>query len=461
MSLVSGTLAALRRRPFLAFLVFAGFFGAAMAGIYLKKPAYESVGKLLVNFEGRGVSLSRADVQYNSTQLQAVEAVTSQSEILRSHDLVVAVVDKLGMDAFRDPEPSSALMQAIAGTIRTVSEAINGVLVSARLVEPVDPREALIEAVEKSLQVYPVRQTQVISVAFRWRNPRVPPLVLDALIELFQAKVGELNGLSDGYDLFVEQSKRARDELDKAERDMSALGQRYKIVDLKREKTFLLDRIEKLGPVADIAAANGADTALDGTGAGQGDSTIVGGQISALQAQLNTMRVDRARLLVSVTPDSREVRELDRQIATVEAALARESRIVRETLAAYRERLRTLQGVESDFNRAGRNLEIASEAYQTYRKASEDRRVMKAQEVKIRIQVIDPPTRPVLPTGPSRLILALAALVAALALIPAFGLLLWWLEERRMAARFPGLHETGGRPLRPQLAAEGGSGRLR
>ncbi|WP_204335924.1 hypothetical protein, partial [Klebsiella pneumoniae] len=87
-----------------------------------------------------------------------------------------------------------------------------------------------------------------------------------------------------------------------------------------------------------------------------------------------------------------------------------------------------LQGVESDFNRAGRNLEIASEAYQTYRKASEDRRVMKAQEVKIRIQVIDPPTRPVLPTGPSRLILALAALVAALALIPAFGLLLWWLE---------------------------------
>ncbi|WP_163980809.1 hypothetical protein, partial [Raoultella ornithinolytica] len=84
MSLVSGTLAALRRRPFLAFLVFAGFFGAAMAGIYLKKPAYESVGKLLVNFEGRGVSLSRADVQYNSTQLQAVEAVTSQSEILRS-----------------------------------------------------------------------------------------------------------------------------------------------------------------------------------------------------------------------------------------------------------------------------------------------------------------------------------------------------------------------------------------
>jgi uncharacterized protein involved in exopolysaccharide biosynthesis len=73
-------------------------------------------------------------------------------------------------------------------------------------------------------------------------------------------------------------------------------------------------------------------------------------------------------------------------------------------------------------NRIQRNIEIATEAYQTYRKVARDRHNMLAHEMIVRIQVIDPPTVPIRALGPSRLIWVLAvfllsAIFAALAIL--------------------------------------------
>lgn len=438
MRAILGLFAALRRRLGVIFVFFVLFLAAAMVAVYVKRPSYESAAKVLINFEGRGVSLSRSDVQYNTTTLQAVEAVTSQAEIMRSRDLAQQVVEQLGPDAFRDP-PSGGPLKPLFEAIEQVEKAVKGGLVEARLIEPTDPRDELVEAVENGIQAVPVRQAQVIAIAFRWRNPRVPPLVLNKLIELYQAKVAQLNGQTDGYDLYVQQANRAREELDKAERGMTEFQKRFKVVDLKREKDFLQERVEKLAPVVEATGAAGAAAPAGALAGPQDqDSAAVGGQIPQLRTQLNALRTNRAKLLTTFTAGAREVKEIDLQIDAVEGQISKETKTVSGALSGYRSRLATLQGAETEFNRLTRNVGVANDAYETYRKASEDRRMMKAQEIKVRIQIIDQPNEPVGAIGPSRLMLAIAALIAAFALALAAGLLIdWAARERRQVALDP------------------------
>jgi uncharacterized protein involved in exopolysaccharide biosynthesis len=99
--------------------------------------------------------------------------------------------------------------------------------------------------------------------------------------------------------------------------------------------------------------------------------------------------------------------------------------------------MRTLQSAESEFNRALRNVDMATEAYQTYRKAAEDRRVKRAQETQVKIQVVDPPTIPFRPLGMGKLLLALAAILFAFAVAVGLALLLHMVAIARANIRDP------------------------
>lgn len=415
---------AIADRPRLFLATFAILLIGAIAGAYVKRPVFESSAKLIVNLDGRGISLSRAEVQYGGAMLQAVEVVTSQVEILRSRKLLEAAVDALGSETFAEPPPSNPLVRMALAAVNSLGQAIDAVLTQLMLSDRVSPRDQLIERVDKELRVYQVRQAQIIQVSFAWRNPQVPPLFLERFLALYLSSVADLNGQSEGMELMEGQVRRASDDLDKAERERRELDTTYRVVDFKREKQALSERIDQLttvlegGPPVDPAgAAPDASTqaGVPTTAAGP----IAGSQITALRSQIAALQMDRAKAGVGFTADSRQLRELDGQITAAQTALAASDREVRDMLAAHRARMGVLQSAEASYDRVARNSEIASEAFQTYRKVAQDRRLQQAQETKLKIQIVDPPAPPIRPLGWSRLLLVEAGAVFALVMAAA------------------------------------------
>lgn len=420
-----------RWRLFVVFFLL--LFAGAVAGTYLKRPAYESSAKLLVNFEGLGVSLSRAEVPATAPPVQAVEAVTSQVELLTSRDLVVKLVDRIGVEGFRGPPPGNALLRAAVNALEAVAKTVAGGLQKLGLVERVGERDALIEAVATSIRVFPVRQSQIIAVSMRWRTPVVPPLALKTLLDLFEKKSVEIDTRRNEYILFTGQVDQAALALNEAEAELRAFETAHDVADLGREKQTLIDRIDQLTALGEPA---GAPISGPDAGAPTLDVSASGDGIVDLRSRASDLRTERAKALATFTPENRAVKELDSQIAEVDAALARGLARVAGTIAALRQRLHALQSVEQDYNRIRRNIDIATEALQTYRKVVSDRRNMLAHETVVHVQVVDPPGQPIRAVGPSRLIWAVGGLFLSL-VAAALGTLLVDLLASRRAARAP------------------------
>ncbi|MDQ0321091.1 uncharacterized protein involved in exopolysaccharide biosynthesis [Pararhizobium capsulatum DSM 1112] len=415
-----------QRRLFTIF--FLVLFIGGVGAVYLKRPTFESSAKLMVNMEGLGVSLSQAEVPATGPQVQAVEAVTSQIELLTSRDLVVELVDRLGMDTFRAPPPKNPIVRAAVQTLETVSRGVGNALATLGLVQPVGERDALIEQLSNSIRVFPVRQSQVIVVSLRWRTPAIPSLALSTLLELFNEKSKTLDGIRSEYVLFSDQVTQAAEALEKAEAEARAFDQTHDIADLAREKQMLIDRIDRLTAMRTDAGLGETATAPP---TGQSDIAGAGEQLTQLRSRLYTLNEERAKALASFTPEHRTVQELDRQISETKKAMVEENAAVGAAIKASHTRLQVLLGAEQSNNRIQRNIELATQAYQTYRKVASDRQNMLAHETIVHVQTIDAPSQPIRPLGASRLIWAIAALVVSLVLAAIATLALNLLRQRQ------------------------------
>jgi uncharacterized protein involved in exopolysaccharide biosynthesis len=419
MELVTLALDIMRRRLKLFLVLFVIIFIGGVAGVYIKRASFESSAKMLVNLEGLGVSLSQVDIPQLGPQVQAIEAITTQVELLTSRQLIEDTVDKLGLEVFRSPPPGNVVVRLVVGAINGLSNAVSAVLSLIGMIETLGERDAIVEALSSSLRVYPVRQSQIIVVSLRWRNPTVPPLALQTLLDLYFTKTKAIDTKHSEFDLFTEQVSVAAAALSEAEGEMRAFRLRYDVADLLREKQMLIDRIDRLTAMGEVVHGD-AGNAAPGEGiaiAVERANRDVGGvvdQLVELHSRLTGLRVERARAATTFTAEHRTVRELDNQIATTEATLVRENTRLASLVTAARERLRVLQDAEQEFNRISRHFDMATQAYQTYSKVARDRALALAHETTVHIQVIDPPDTPLRATGPSRLIWTFLVFIVSL-----------------------------------------------
>jgi uncharacterized protein involved in exopolysaccharide biosynthesis len=429
----------LRRRFWTMVIVFVLITAGVVGGIYIKRPSFVSAAKVIVNTEARQVSLSRADVVVGAAHVLAAEAVTSQVEVLRSRELIETLLDDLGMETFKDPLPDNVVLRFLVLAIDRVSQTVTSALQYVMLLDKISPRDALVERIEKALDVYAVRQAQVIVIGFRWHTAHIPPLVLGKLLDLYLDKVADINSQPESYGFYLEQAGKAKQDLDLAEAALGELKNRHRFTDLEREKALLLERVETLSGLVDGTPlrVSGAGAAGDSQGASE---TLGAPQLSALRSQLAGLRIELAKTRISYKPGHRQVRELQSQIAAVEQTIAGEMDQLEGKLASYRERLHALESVHTEFNRATRNLELATVAYETYRRVAEDRRVVQAQSPKVLTRIFDPPSRPLRPEGPSRLILLLAGILFAAITAVAAVLAIDWLQLRGRRTRWQESH---------------------
>ncbi len=394
-----------RRRLILGLFVLLGF--GVVAGAYLKPPSYQSHAKLLLNLGERPISVSGAEMPPSGAAVQTVEAVTTLSEIFASRDLLEQLVDEMGVEAFQGQPTSNPVLRRGLELVEGLKDTAHRFLVGAQLVEPQSPRTALVSELEKRLSIYPVRQSQVIEVAFSWRNPSVPPVVLRHLLDIYVERVNALNAQTAEQTVLSEEAERARAALDQAQSRLRELRRSTDIVDPAKEREALTDRIEKLAPLL------GNSQQDDGAGVAVGGNNGPGAEISALRRQLNELRIERAGAVAKFTPDSPNVRALDAQIEAAEQALGEERAKIEAALDADRKRLEHVLDAEKQFSDAFRNVDLATLAYQTYTQAASDRNVMRLADEEFRLRIIDVPADQAPASGPSRLMILLAGLIAA------------------------------------------------
>jgi uncharacterized protein involved in exopolysaccharide biosynthesis len=424
----------LRRKIPVIALLFALIMAGVVAGAYLRKPAFDSTAKVLISFEGLGISLSRAEYQYGTTQVQAVEAITSQAELFRSHDLVEQVIEELGVEALRDPPPTGMIGRMLVSIVNFAGGAIESVLLRAGLTTKMEEHDILAAKLGKSLNVFPVRQSQILVVSVRWHRPEIAHLLLNKVMETYLSRSGDISKRANSYEIFAEQTKRLSEDLSKAEFGLLEFKLKNNILDLPREKLLLQSRIEKLSGLVDGMTPEPGAAAEAGE-----DPNIAVSQVSSLQSQLTSLKVELSRLRVSSTADNRAVRELESQVAEIEKLIAGILARAARTLEVSKARLRIVNEAEASYDRISRDVEMARDAYQTYRKVTEDRRVMQSRNMQINVQVIDNPSLPLEPTGPARLTMLIAGL--PFSLICAIGLVLLlhfyrlWMERQLNARR--------------------------
>lgn len=391
------------------------------AGVQIRPPSYESAAKLLVNLDRMNVSASRAEIKNDVALAQAVDAVTSQAEILRGRALVEKLVDDLGPDFFTSAPPNSPLLRQALELYGRARVRVVAFLVRAGLVEPDNPRYDLIRRIEKALVIYPVRQSQIIEVAFRWPTPQVPTRVVHTLIQLYLKKIGALDVQASSIGVFAQMTNSARARLEQDEEQLSQLKARYAVHDLDTERRLLMERISKLTvqlegigapPVADGSSVPSRPG--ESTGSSLPPQTTSDDQVlSALREKVNNLRIEVAKLRTQFSPSYARMQEIEAQLASAEALMRREANAVRDSIDAYRRRLQILDLIDPDMRRVQRAIGIDLDTYQTYRKATEDRRMTSEQDSRVIVQVVDPPSTPYESVAPSRFLLLLAGVGAA------------------------------------------------
>src|SRR5882672_915482 len=391
-SLRDGAGAMFRRKALVLLTFLTVVLGTAVVTLLLPNK-YESRMKILVKNQRVDVAITpEATAVAPPVESEVSESqINSEIELLTSRDLLTQVVTECGLAKFETgwfgkPAP----------------EAVRIEMAAARLA--------------KDLGIAPVRKANIISVSYSTNSPDLAAAVLKKLGDLYFEKHLKLHHPTGASDFFKEKADQYETQLHDSEKQLTSFQQDNNLVVLAQQKDLTLQKTaEAKSKLLESETAVNETTnrikRIEQQLAVTPKRIVT--QSKSLPAQysaerLNTMMVElqnrRTQLLTKFRPDDRLVREVDEQIRTTKAALAKAesqtsteqatdlnplrqtlegeysrarleqtgAQARRDTLAAqlrdYEGSLRKLEGDTTTHNDLQRQVKEAEENYQLYAK---------------------------------------------------------------------------------------------
>jgi uncharacterized protein involved in exopolysaccharide biosynthesis len=288
----------------------------AVSGVWI--PKYEAQMKILAlrhRSDAMVTPTANAPVQFSNDQVSE-EDLNSEVELLNSDDLLRKVVLTTGLDRQSGSSIGSDNAVRVAKEVRKLS---------------------------RDLKIEPLRKTNVISVSYEARDPKLAEEVLRALAAAYTEKHLEVHHPSGEFKFFDQQTEQYKQGLDQAQ---------DKLTDFTKGTGVVSADLER-----DSALRQAGD--FDST-ARQAQTTVLETEqrVSALQAQLKSIKprmttvvrnsdnpqllqqlkstllnleLKRTELLTKYEPTYRLVQEVDQQIAEAKSAIsAEESKPIRD-----------------------------------------------------------------------------------------------------------------------------------
>jgi uncharacterized protein involved in exopolysaccharide biosynthesis/Mrp family chromosome partitioning ATPase len=193
-------------------IVFAAIAGLVVAAAvyFLYPPVYESQAKLLVRYL---VERSTVDVIDNATNAGGLmragdNVLGSEVEILTSWDLGVQVADAVGVKRLLPRTPSAS-------------------------------KEAAAKTIANGLKVTIHKESNVIFVSYKNRDPELATLVLNELVNRYFNKHLEVHRSAGAFDFVTQQTDQVRSRLNQTEDALKDLKEKAGIVSLTDSTTAL------------------------------------------------------------------------------------------------------------------------------------------------------------------------------------------------------------------------------
>jgi uncharacterized protein involved in exopolysaccharide biosynthesis len=293
-------------------------FAGALLAVLLFGIKYEADTQILVKHQ-RADEVVSTDAssrdQENSTDVPTEREINTEISLLRSQDLLQAVVKDVGLDKLERRRwdvlfPWRDEQWRIA---RATSALQNG------------------------LKITEVPQSNMIHVAFRSRNPELASQIVSDLNKQYLAKHLAVYRPAGVFDFFHQQTQHYQQELEQAEQQLASYDLAKNSSDPELEKEILVRKAgefegslrETESEVADTEKrVNELQSEINRTPARlttqitSGDNPQLLANLKSSLAELETRRVD---LLTRYQPTYRLVQDVDKQIANLQAAIAAQS----------------------------------------------------------------------------------------------------------------------------------------
>jgi uncharacterized protein involved in exopolysaccharide biosynthesis len=434
---------------------FLAVFGAVVLITWLMPTQYESETEILVKRERTDPVISPDNSQQASAQPEVTEQdLNSEVEILHSHDLLEKVAVESGLrDRVRDSR------------IRTVALAL-GFAHDTLLAMGQDPRtvRATVQ-LDGNLKIEPLKKTKLIKITYRSPDPRLSNTVLQTLVRLYMEKHLEVHRAPGAIDFFQAQADHYRQQLSDAEKRIAEFGksqggvapQLEKEVVVRKLNDFKSDMAETRAAIAaterritELQILQAARPSRLASQVKTSDNPLL---LQQMKSTLLTLQLKRTELLNRYSEEYSLVKEVNAQIAQTQEAITKAERTpVREevtdrdathewltselvktraeltslraklattsqTVDAYNQNARQLNGTEVTQQDLVRKQRTAEESYLLYSRKQEEARISQELDQKriFNVSVAENPTLPAIPASPNwPLNILLGALLAVL-----------------------------------------------
>jgi uncharacterized protein involved in exopolysaccharide biosynthesis len=439
----------------LALALLLGVVVTGMLLTLLTSPVYEATIKVLAARErvdpriSPGVAtgdLPRAEI--------GEEEFNSELEIIRSREVVAAVVKELGLD--QEPEKPAGRLEPLRKLYRNLMQQ-----------KETSPLERAVASVSANLEAISVRKSRIIVVTYRDSDPERAAAVLNTLYQKYADHHLQLHGTGQAANVFQTEAATFRDKLDAATEALKRFDTRSGLVDAAAQKDILLRQYYDMKNGVNAAQTERHEleqriTALKEQLAAQPEKIETGSvsryvnALDKMKEEILTMELQRTQLLQKYKADSRFVRDIEQRITQAKAALEREEKnppqersvalneihrrlqndllSAQSSLATVREREKQLTAVASQYqNRLlevdhgtfekaelERTRAINEEAYLLYQKKAQEAAITKAlnQQKVVNVNLAEAAQRPSRPISPKPLLnFAVLCVVGVLAAV--------------------------------------------
>lgn len=308
--------------------IFLAVFVSSAVAAFLRPPTWLASSRVLVKL-GETVQLAPAEAPSRSINLPLnQEVVRTETEIVRSREVVEQAVDRLGIS----PDPGSS-------------------------------RSQLIEGLRRGLSVQQAPGTNILQISFIGRNPERAARMVNAITDAYIEHHNAVYRREGVHSFYVEQLGLLARQVRQAERRLRDYLKKTGIVDVEQEARLLGNDViaQEKGLRAHIAKIRATERKV-----AEVESQLArtprqiefaeeyqaNPVVEAFKARLSELEAQRVELLQRYMPDDRTVRAVEAQMAEIRARMSREQARVlgRQTLRhndLYNELQRTLFSLQS------------------------------------------------------------------------------------------------------------------
>ncbi len=318
-----------RRRKLIAAVVVVGV-ALSTALAWMEPPLYEATATLIVRPKRADITVSPDAGSGVVMERLGTEAINSQVQLLESRELLRGVLAKYISEekARQGVERPPNLMEKLTYPLRLPQIIYN----KMHDVPDPDPLERMVSVVQKGLDVYPASRSNLIFVSYTGGDPEWAARIVNDLVQAHIQRYSHLSGESDALRFYREQREILSQKLAKARQALQEFRQREGMSLTLIDETQLKARIAELELSKTNAEASLAEAAAREKflrqererlpAAVEGQPAVVGVEAAQmLQQRILELKMTRSELLSRYAPGSTKVKEIDRQIADLEALL--------------------------------------------------------------------------------------------------------------------------------------------